>query len=343
VDPVKAAVIGCGYWAPNIVRNLESMEHVDLAVLCDIDERLAQGLADRLAPKAQVLTDMQAICDDPSIQAVFVVTPVRTHFSIARQLLLSGKHVYVEKPLAQTSKECGDLGELADEQNRTLMVGHLYEYHGAVEHIKRCLDEGELGQLLYLYSQRINLGRIQNDIGALWSFAPHDVSIINYWLGAEPIAASAHGMRVLGHDVEDVVFVVLEYPNGVQAHLHLSWMDPQKIRQMTLVGSQKMLVYDDVSVDAPIRIYDKGVPNLDEHLRSPEKPFQFELRSGEVATPNLTLAEPLNQELRHFINCIQTGARPRSDAVSGQRVVKVLEAAQQSIDQGGVTVPIPAS
>ncbi len=333
---------GCGYWSPNIVRNLASMESADLVALCDIDENLARGLADRFAPDTSVLTDVKQVCDDPLIEAVFVATPVRTHFALARDLLLAGKHVFVEKPLAQRAVECEELGDLADRQNLRLMVGHVFEYSAPVQLAKRYLAEGVLGRPLYGYAQFVNLGRIQHDIGALWSFAPHEVSIFNSWLGSEPVSVSAQGIRCLGHEVEDVVFVLLEYPGRIPVHLHLSWIDPQKIRQWTLVATRKMLVYDDVSQNAPIRIYDKGVTDLDDYLRDPAAfpKFPYQMRVGQVETPQMDLPEPLRIECEHFMECVRTGSRPKTDAMSGLRVVRVLEAAQRSLEKGGATVSI---
>ena len=342
--PLRVAVVGCGYWAPNIVRNLLTLRNVEVAALCDMKPDRARALAEHLVPQAEVIDDHRAVCDDPSIDAVFVVTPIRSHFAVACDLLRAGKHVFIEKPLARSVAECETLIELAAAQRVVLMTGHVFEYNAAVTRIKQYLEAGELGRLLYVYSHRVNLGRIQDDVNALWSFAPHDVSILNYWLGAEPVAVSARGLRCLGHGVEDVVFILLEYPGGVGAHLHLGWMDPRKIRQMTLVGAKKMLVYDDVSIDARIQIYDKGVSKLDEYMRAPETfaEFQWEIRTGDVVIPQVKFVEPLQEECRHFVECIRTGTRPRTDGYSGLRVVRVLEAAQESLDNQGAIVRIDA-
>jgi predicted dehydrogenase len=222
------------------------------------------------------------------------------------------------------------------------MVGHVFEYNVAVQRIKQYLDQGELGRLLYVYSQRVNLGRIQNDVNALWSFAPHDVSIMNYWLEQEPVRVAARGFSYLNSRIEDVVFVTLEYPGGIGAHLHLGWLDPRKVRLMTLVGSKQMLVYDDVSLDAKIQLYDKGIVRLDDFSEAAESfaEYQFQIRVGDLIIPTLQFSEPLQRECQHFIDCIQNGSRPLSDGLSGLRVVRVLEAAEQSLRQDGQLVEL---
>ncbi len=340
--PLKAAVLGLGYWGPNLVRNLSSLMNVRIAALCDLDLKRAENFRAKFAPQAQTTNDYRSILADPAIDAVFIATPIRTHFEIASEFLKAGKHVFIEKPLAQTGAECLELIALADKMRRILMVGHVFEYNVAVQRIKEFLDQGELGKLFYIYSQRVNLGRIQNDVNALWSFAPHDISILNYWLGQDPVRVCARGFSYLNNGVEDVVFVTLEYPGGIGAHLHLGWLDPRKVRLMTLVGSKKMLVYDDVSTDAKLQLYDKGIIHLDRFLDSPETfaEFQFQIRSGDLVIPSLQFSEPIHAECQHFIECIENGQRPVTDGWSGYRVVRVLEAAAQSLRQGGVSVEI---
>jgi predicted dehydrogenase len=339
---VNVAVVGLGYWGPNLVRNLVSLIDVNVPVLCDLDMKGAEAIRQRFCPEARVIDNYRDLADDPQIAAVVIATPIRTHFEIGSFLLASGKHVLIEKPLAHTVEEGRSLIKLAERHQRVLMVGHVFEYNMAVQQIKQYLDQGELGKLFYVYSQRVNLGRIQNDVNALWSFAPHDVSIINYWLGQEPVWVAARGFSYLNGGIEDVVFVTLEYPNGVGVHLHLAWLDPRKVRLMTLVGSKKMLVYDDVSMDAKIQLYDKGIDLLDDFLESPQSfaEFQLQIRLGDLVIPTLQFSEPLQKECRHFIDCIQNGWRPLTDGVSGLRVVRVLEAAECSLRQGGQQVKL---
>lgn len=341
----NVAVVGLGNWGPNLVRNLASISGVNLSVLCDLDQKRAETMRDRFCPQARVMTDYRCLADESSIPAVFIATPIRTHYELGAFLLASGKHVFIEKPLARTIEECQSLIDLAERHERTLMVGHVFEYNAAVQRIKQYLDEGELGKLFYVYSQRVNLGRIQNDVNALWSFAPHDISIMNHWLGQEPIRVAARGFSYLNNGIEDVVFVTLEYPGGVGVHLHLGWLDPRKVRLMTLVGSKKMLVYDDVSLDAKIQLFDKGIVHLDHFLDAPETfaEFQFQLRVGDLVIPTLQFSEPLQIECRHFLDCIQEGRRPLTDGWNGLKVVKVLEAAERSLKQGGQPIELAAA
>jgi len=339
---IHVAMVGVGYWGPNLLRNLVGLEGVTVSTLCDLDAKRAEKLQQRFCPQARISTNFRDVAADSRIDAVVIATPIRTHFQLASLFLTSGKHVLVEKPLARTADECQALIDLAERHRRVLMVGHVFEYNSAVRRIKQYLDDGELGKLFYVYSQRVNLGRIQRDVNALWSFAPHDLSIMNYWLGQEPARISARGFSYLNGGVEDVVFVTLEYPNGVGAHLHLAWLDPRKVRLMTLVGSKKMIVYDDVSMDAKIQLYDKGVAGLDGFLESPESfaQFQFQIRVGDVVIPTFAFDEPLQSECRHFAECIQTGKRPLSDGWDGLKVVRVLEAAERSLKQSGQVIEL---
>ena len=340
----NVAVVGLGHWGPNLVRVLASLSDVNLSALCDLEANRAETVAKRFCPRARIVKDWWDLTNDREIDAVILATPIRTHFELASALLTAGKHVFVEKPLAQTVQECRTLIDLAERHHRVLMVDHVFEYNAAVQRIKKYLDQGELGRLFYMYSQRVNLGRIQRDISALWSLAPHDVSIMNYWLGQEPLWVTARGFSYLSHGIEDVVFVSMEYPGGVGAHLHLGWLDPRKVRLMTLVGSKKMLVYDDVSLDAKIQIYDKGIVQLHDYLEAPEAfaEFQLQIRVGDLVIPTLQLPEPLQTGCQHFIDCIQGRQRPLTDGMTGLRVVRVLEAAEQSLRQGGLRVELRA-
>lgn len=339
---IKVAFVGLGYWGPNLLRNLSALEDVEITVLCDFDLKRLESLRQRYCPAARAISDYHALADDPDVDAVVIATPIRTHYELGSFLLAAGKHIFIEKPLARTTAECQSLIDLAERHRRVLMVGHVFEFNAAVQRIKQYIDEGELGKLFYVYSQRVNLGRIQHDVNALWSFAPHDVSIMNYWFGQEPVRVSARGFSYLNPAIEDVVFMTLEYPNGVGAHLHLGWLDPRKVRLMSLVGSKKMLVYDDVSLDGKIQLYDKGVADLDDFLESPETfaEFQFSIRAGDLVIPTLQFSEPLQSECRHFIDCIQQGRTPLTDGWDGLRVVKVLEAAEQSLKNGGITIDL---
>ena len=335
---INIAVIGVGYWGPNLVRNFASLgAAVRVAVLCDQDTERVQRIRQQFCPDARIVKDIADVSGDAAIDACVIATPIRTHFDIGRRMLEAGKHVFVEKPLAESVRQCRTLIELAQKKQRVLMVGHVFEYNAVVRWIKEYIEKDEFGNLLYLYSRRVNLGRIQNDINALWSFAPHDVSIVNYWLDSEPVEVSARGFSYLNPDIEDVVFVTLRYPGDIGVHMHLGWLDPLKVRQMTLVGSRKMIVYDDVSMDEKIRIYDKGVENLGDAIESPESfaKFNFQVRVGDIQIPKMTFSEPLRTECEHFIRCITDGKRPVTDGENGLRVVRVLEKAEESIKNDG--------
>ena len=339
---INLAMLGLGYWGPNLMRNFVGLENVRVSALCDLDRTRAEMFRQRSCPDARIVSDWRFLADDPMVDAVVIATPIRSHHELGSVFLASGKHVFIEKPLARTEAECRDLIELAQQHGRVLMVGHVFEYNLAVQRIKQYLDSGELGRLFYIYSQRVNLGRIQHDVNALWSFAPHDISILNYWFQQQPVQVSARGFSYLNSGIEDVVFVTLEYPNGVGAHLHLGWLDPRKIRLMTLVASKKMLVYDDVSLDAKIQIYDKGIAGLHDFLETPESfaEFQFQLRVGDLVVPAIHFSEPLQSECQHFIDCIQRGGHPQTDGLNGLRVVRVLEAAEKSLKEDGKPVAL---
>jgi len=335
-NPIRVGLVGCGYWGPNLARNLYQIPQTELAACCDPDPRALSKMR-MLYPQAITTPEHRDLFADPDIEAVVIATPARTHYALAREALEAGKHVLVEKPLAMGSRQAEALIALADERRRVLMVGHIFEYHPAVRKIKSLIDEGELGQVYYIYSTRVNLGRVQSDINALWSIAPHDISILIYLLGTMPQSVSARGGTFLNGMVEDVVFLVLSFPDGMLGHVHASWLDPSKVRRMTVVGSRRMAVYDDVADEGKIKIYDKGVYRKGEDIYGE---FQYRLHSGDIAIPRLDMAEPLRIECVHFAECVRQGGRPQTDGANGLRVVRVLEAAQASLEQGGTTVSL---
>jgi len=336
-DSIGVGLIGYGYWGPNLARNLHEVAETNLLAVCDQRPEALERMSTRY-PWARGTSDVTDLFTAPDVEAIIVATPARTHYALARDALLAGKHVMVEKPLAMSSMEAQELIDLAEHSQRVLMVGHIFEYHPAVRKIKSLIDSGELGDLFYIYSTRANLGRVQSDINALWSIAPHDISILIYLLGEMPESASARGGTFLNGSVEDVVFAVLTFPGGVLGHVHASWLDPSKVRRMTVVGSRRMVVYDDVAGEGKIKVYDKGVyrktgDNYGE--------FQYRMHSGDIAIPKLTMSEPLRTECEHFADCIRTGKRPLTDGKNGLRVVRVLEAAQRSLEsREAETVPI---
>jgi predicted dehydrogenase len=328
-EPLRVGQIGYGYWGPNLARNFYQMKQSQLAAIADLDVKRLEEPA-RLY-QARTYADYHELLADPTLDAVVVATPARTHFEVARDALECGKHVLVEKPLRMSSTEARALIALAEQKGRTLMVGHLFEHNAAVWKIRELVQQHAIGDVYYIYSSRVNLGRVQRDINALWSIAPHDISILLYVLGAMPVEVSARGASYLSENVDDVIFVTLTFPNKVLAHIHASWLDPSKVRQMTIVGSEKMIVYDDVNTESVLRIYDKGVYKRGSDYGE----FQLKLHSGDINIPKIDMSEPLRNECMHFVECIREGKRPRTDGENGLRVIRVLEAAQASMDKGG--------
>jgi predicted dehydrogenase len=341
----NVALVGLGYWGPNLARNLAILDDATLHTLCDAQADRLERVGRQYAG-ARLTGDFDSVLADEAIDAIVLATPVATHFDLAKRALQAGKHVMVEKPLAKTSAECEELVDLAERAGLVLMVGHVFLYNAAVRRMKAYIDSGELGDVRYVYSQRLNLGQVRNDVNALWNFAPHDLSILSYWLGCQPERVIARGYSYVQPAIEDVVFMTLDFPGGVGANVHISWLDPFKIRQMTVVGSEKMIVYDDVSTDARITIYDKGVsrtPRQQEGSLGTFETFgefQLLLRAGDVLIPKVDFVEPLRVELQHFVDCIRKGEQPLTDGVNGLRVVRVLEAAQASMAADGAAQEI---
>ena len=335
MKPVNIAVVGLGYWGPNLARTFAALKNTHLHTLCDMDSERLERFG-RQYPAAKTQADFSAVLADPDVEAVALATPVASHYALAKAALQSGKHLLVEKPLTRTGAEAKELVAVADAGNLTLMVGHVFLYNAVVRRIKEYIDTGELGEIYYIYAQRLNLGRIRQDVNALWNFAPHDISILSYWLDAEPEKVNARGYDYIQKGIEDVVFMNLEYPGGVSAHVHISWLDPLKVRRMTLVGSKKMLVYDDVSPDAKVTIYDRGfskVPSVNDSLGNFEtyEEFQLMTRAGDVVIPKIDFVEPLKLECGHFADCIRDGKPPLTDGHHALGVVKVLEAVDNAI------------
>ncbi|MBE1488708.1 Gfo/Idh/MocA family protein [Plantactinospora soyae] len=333
----KLGLIGFGYWGTNLARNLDQLAQSRWRYLVDASPDRRQA-ATELYPQVRATDDLDEVLDDDEVVAVLIATPAPSHAPLARRALAAGKHVFVEKPLAMSVADAVTLTETADRQGLVLMVGHTFEYVPAVERMREFIRAGEIGDVLYLHSQRLNLGRIQSDLHTFWSIGPHDVSIANYLLGAEPRWVAAQGGRYLHDGVEDVMFVTVGYPDDVVAHMHVSWLDPAKTRRTTVVGTRRMLVYDDLKTDARLTVFDKGAEPLEPDGHGVR---QYRLRDDAAHVPVLSTAEPLAVELGHFLDCVRTGARPRTDGWNGARVVAVLEAADASLRAGGVTVTVP--
>jgi predicted dehydrogenase len=292
-----------------------------------------------LYPQATVTDELEAALEDPKVDAVVVAVDAGRHYAVARAALEAAKHVFVEKPLTLSSAECVELIQLSRQTKRKLMVGHLLEYHPAVNYMKRMIVEGELDPL-YCYSQRVNLGVVRQTENAWWSLAPHDISMACYLMNAEPVSVVATGECYLQDGIEDVVFANVTFADGRMAHIHVSWLDPHKIRKMTLVGLKKMVVFDDMHAAERIRIFDKGA-EINHDLNSYGEAIS--LRQGDILIPAVSNIEPLRIECEHFVDCILTDSTPRSDGEDGLRVVRVLEAGSASLQQGGVPVSIAAA
>jgi len=326
-DHISLGVVGLGGWGKNVVRSFARTKHCELKYICDCNAALLEQQY-RLYPQSTATDRYQSLLDDPQLEAVAIATPAPLHFAMVREALLAGKHVYVEKPMTLRSAEAGQLVELAGAQHRKLMVGHLLEYHPAVTQIKQYVDGGELGDIYYMYCQRLNLGVVRQHENAFWSLAPHDISVILYLFGMEPEEISASGQCFLQPGVEDVVFVNLRFPDGKIAQIHVSWLDPHKERKMVLVGAKKMLVFDDVHPTEKVRIFDKGACF---EADVPAAGGNVSVRHGDIYVPYLPPAEPLLIETQHFIDAVRSDAQPRSDGYDGLRVVKILEQVEQQL------------
>ena len=328
---LNIAVVGAGSWGKNLVRNFASLKSASLSAVCDLDEAKLAPLRPSY-PRARFTTNLSDVLADPSIHALVIATDAPSHFAHAKAALEAGKHVYVEKPMCQTSAEAGQLVALASSRRLKLMVGHLLLYHPAVSALKRLVDTGDLGPTYYMYTQRLNLGVVRSNENAWWSLAPHDISVITYLFGDLPSRVSAQGQCYLQKDIEDVVFATLHFSDRRLAQIHTSWLDPHKMRRMTVVGSRKMATFDDMDPSEKLWIYDKGASA---NLTYASYGEAITLRQGDIYIPRLDSTEPLKLECQHFADCISADKPPLTDGPSGVDVVRVLEAGQRSIKAGG--------
>ena len=331
--PLRFAIVGLGYWGPNLARNLARVG--DLAWACDLSEE-NRARAARLYPETRFTADLDEVLADDSVDAVAIATSVPTHHPLGMRVLAAGKHLFVEKPLALSAAEARELVEAAEAADRRLMVGHLLLFHPGLRKVKSLIDSGELGTLRYLYGVRVNLGKIRADENALWSLGAHDIAVLLELVGERPSELQARGECYVRPGIEDVVFGYVKFPSGVVAHLHLSWLDPHKTRSLTVVGSDKMVVFDDMEQDRKVTVYDKGItlPRADTYGE------YVGVRSGDIAIPRIPSDEPLRLEVEEFAASIREGRTPISDGQSGISVVEVLEGLQQSLDDGGRVVMV---
>lgn len=331
---INVALVGYGYWGVNLLRNLTSIKNCNVAGVCESNENRHAAIKE-LYPDAIVVSNYSTVLSNPKIDAVVIATPVDTHYELAKQALLSGKHVLVEKPLTSSTNTAQELVELARSKDLLLMVDHTFLYSGAVEKIRELVDLGTIGKLQYLDSTRINLGLIQSDINVLWDLAPHDLSILAAVSDEKPVSVVASGVSHIGTGIENIAYMTLQYESGFIAHFNCSWSSPVKVRTMLIGGDKKMVVYDDINPTEKVKVYDSGyVCKNDEDRRK----IRVDYRIGDIHVPKISTHEPLKKMLEDFIYCIQHGATPRSNAELGLQVVKILEAAQVSISNDGKKV-----
>ena len=327
---IGVAAVGCGYWGPNVIRNLAELSGFDLRCICDSDPERLAATACRY-PGARATTFMGDVLADERAQAIYLATPVSTHYALVKDALLAGKHVLVEKPLATAVEEAEELATLAESRGLTLMVGHTFVFSPPVRKVKALIDHGLVGPIYYIETTRVNLGLFQKDVSVLWDLAPHDLSILLYWLGEVPVNVSARGRSFQGEPLEDVAFLTVEFPSQVLAQIQVSWLAPSKLRRTSVVGRHRMVVYDDLEPVEKVKIYDRGVERQPDSFGE----FQLTYRSGDILSPQLDTTEPVRLECAHFLECIHTGREPDTGARSAVDVVRVVQAAERSLRSGG--------
>ncbi len=333
---IHVGVVGYGYWGPNIVRNFNSVEGAKVAAICDLSEDKAKR-ARKAYEDIRTTTCVDDLIKDSDIDAVAVITPVFTHFELAKRALEEGKHIFVEKPFTYTSDQAKELIDLARKKNLTIMVDHTFLFTGAVMRIKELVDDGTLGDIFYFDSMRVNLGLFQHDVNVVWDLAPHDLSIMDYLIDARPTGVAATGEAHFNHGLEDVAYITVYFPKNIIAHFNVNWLSPVKVRTTLIGGQKKMLVWNDLDPDDKIKVYDKGV-----EVAGAEGVYNLlvSYRSGDMWAPKVSQTEALRLEAEHFIDCVTNGKKPLNDGVSGLRVVEVLEAADRSIKKKGAMIPL---
>ena len=336
---IAVGVIGCGHWGPNHIRVFNQLSSSSVPVCSDLEEKRLTAM-ESLFPGIKVTKDHKDILNDPKIDAVCVASPTNTHFPIVKEALEAQKHVFCEKPLALVPEECLQLMELAKLKKKVLMVGHVFVFNRGIVRLKEYIQSGELGRIHYAHSERTNLGPFRYDVNALWDLAPHDISIFNYLFDSCPVNVSARGQKCLGTALEDLTFASLEYPDNILVNVHVSWLDPKKVRQITIVGDKKMITWDDLDNVGPIKLYDKHVEKTSTFYHTYGE-FQLLSREGSITIPNVGFQEPLKTQAQYFIDCLEKGESPdRADAQKGYDVVRTLCAIQKSMEQNGVPATI---
>ena len=337
MKPIQVGVVGCGYWGPNLIRNFRSLRDCALKAVCDMDQKRLSHMK-RLYPEIETYTSFEEFLAKGGVDAVAVATPVRYHHPLALACLKAAKHTFIEKPMASTGAQCQELVEAAEARKLALMIGHTFLYSPAVRKIKQIVDSGDIGPIRYISSRRLNLGLFQKDVNVVWDLAPHDLSIIVHIMGEFPISVNCQGKANVTPGIEDVTNMSMGFPSGRFATIQSSWLDPRKVREMTIVGSRKMIVYDDIEPLQKIRIFDHRVevpPHYDTFAE-----FQYSYHYGDMYAPYLNQEEPLKVECQHFIDSIRGGTKPMTSGEDGWRLVQVLEASNESLRQKGACVPI---
>src|SRR5882724_10948369 len=338
-NQIKIGVVGCGYWGPNLVRNFRSLTECNLKMMCDLNENRLKHLRS-LYPEVEGATDYDHLLNGANLDAVVIATAVRLHFPMAKASLLAGKHTFIEKPMAGSSRECEELVAIAREKGLVLMTGHTFLYSPAVRKIKEIVDAGDIGEIRYICARRLNLGLFQKDINVAWDLAPHDISIIQYIMEEQPMTVNCQGSAHITPGVEDVTTMWLGFAKQRTAIIHSSWLDPRKVREMTIVGSKRMIVYDDVATLEKIRVFDARVETPPHYDTFAE--FQYAYHYGDVYVPYVKQEEPLRSECQHLLECIKNGATPLTDGRNGLELVRILEASSESLRRGGAAVEFSA-
>ncbi len=340
-DPVRIGVIGAGRWGMNIIRNVAQSSRTELAAVCDSSADV-RGKLEQQYPGTTLFDSIETMLSEGGLQGVIVATPAARHHACGRQVLEAGLPAMVEKPLATTSEDAADLVKLSREKKVPLLAGHTFLYNNIVREVKRIIDSGDLGEIYYIAGQRLNLGQVQKDVDVLWNLVPHDITISNYWLDGLPEHVSAQGLSFVRKEegIADICFCLMEYAGGASSHLHASWIDPVKTRRMVVVGSKKMLVYDDGDPSRHIQIYDKSVEKEYVSGTNSFSEFRTRLRAGDLVIPNITLQEPLRVEIEHFADCILGRAEPRTGDAHGLEIVTILESLSRSMKENGRRVRV---
>lgn len=334
---INIGVVGCGYWGPNLIRNFYGLPGCRLKTVCDLDDNRLRHMSE-LYPNVSTTKRLEDLIEDRELDAIVVATSVRFHYPMAKKVLEAGKHVFIEKPMARSSAECEELIAIAERQGLIIMIGHTFLYSSPVRKIKEIVQSGDIGKLCYISSRRLNLGLFQKDINVMWDLAPHDLSIILYIMDEHPLSVNCQGNANITVGIEDIINLSLSYRDGRFATVQNSWLDPRKVREMTIVGTKRMIVYDDIQPLEKIRIYDARVERPPHYDTFAE--FQYSYHYGDLHVPFVKQTEPLRVETQHFLDCIKNGTKPISSGYEGLELVRILEAATVSLREGGAAVPL---